>query len=173
MRAPHAPPPAGAADPNLASLFQTVAARARAAAVFGDIRIHSARLVCTALNSAEPAEYRLESDGRRLWVSLVTADRWLSQSIEADLVHTGDNLAELIEEELADQGHTGGPLPFEHFRSEDLLFTFRSPVPFDLPRAGTPEAADTGARCLLAYEACFRQLGDMDARDDDDSTRKP
>ena len=47
-------------------------------------------------------------------------------------------------------------LKIEHFRSDDMLFTFRSPLPAGI------QAADA-AKVLLAYEACFRNLGDMNA----------
>ena len=51
---------------------------------------------------------------------------WLSESIESDLMHSGDKLDELIEEELVDQGEEPGHISFEHFRSDDMLFTFRT-----------------------------------------------
>lgn len=138
-----------------------VKARAQAAGVFGPIRTEGDRLVCPAAASAEPADYRIwsEPDGR-FWVELVTANRWLSESIETDLVHTGDKLNELLDEELADLGWQGAPATFEHFRSDDLLFTFRSRVPDPAP--------GSVATWLLAYEQCFRQLGDMDDTGEED-----
>ncbi len=140
------------------TLIQTVARRADHAAVFAQVAADGPRLTATARDA--DAHYRLDAlpDGS-LWVSLVTADRWLSESIETELLHTGDKIEELIDDELADLGCDAGPLRVEHFRSEDLLFTFRSPV----PTAGLSDdqATDTAATCLLAYEACFRQLGDM------------
>lgn len=137
------------------ALLQRVRARADAAGVFGPTRIEPGRLVCPALNPAEPAEYRVSTDpSARVWVELVTSNRWLSESIETQLVHTGDKLNELLDEELADLAWVGPPSSFEHFRSDDLLFTFRSRVP-----DATPDAVSTW---LLAYEQCFRQLGDMD-----------
>lgn len=75
-------------------------------------------------------------------------------------MHTGDDVEELLEEELVEQGLEASRPAVEHFRSDDRLFTFRSPV--------APENADTAARWLLAYEACFRQLGDMAGDSDDD-----
>lgn len=155
------------ASPALASFLDTIATRARAAGVFGSVRTEGGRVICAAAASAAPAEYRVELDGGQVWVSLVTPDRWLSQSIEADLVHTGDKLEELIEEELVDQGFEDGPLPCEHFRSAERLFTFRSPLPISADDLGAPAAADRAARALLAYEACFRRLGDMEAGDED------
>jgi len=148
---------------SLTGLLERVAGAARAAGVFGAVEVDGARLVCAAKASAEPAAYRVEPDGGRLWVALVMKDRWLSESIEADLMHTGDKLEELLEDELVDQGYTGPALGFEHFRSEDKLFTFRSALPVDAARADAARDGDTVAKCLLAYEACFRNLGDMNA----------
>lgn len=156
-------PPSG-----LLGLFNHVKRGADAAGVFGDISISNARLICPAKAAAEPAFYRIELADSKLWVSLVTPNRWLSESIEADLMHTGDDLEELIEEELVEHGCEGLTLPFEHFRSEDRLFTFRSPMPFDPEHADQPANADLALKCLLAYEACFRRLGDMEAADDEE-----
>jgi hypothetical protein len=150
-----------------ATFLEAVAARAREADVFGEVRLSDGRLVCTARDAAEPAEYRLGWDGAGgLWVSLVTPNRWLSESIETDLLHTGDKIEELIEDELVDLGHEGGTPRVEHFRSEDMLFTFRTPV--QVRGDGGDEAAHAAATTLLAYEACFRQLGDMSGGDEED-----
>jgi hypothetical protein len=148
------------AGPSVGGVLKEVAARAGAAGVFGAVEERDGKLVCTAKASSAPASFRLgvEHDGG-LWVSLVTADRWLSQSIEADLVHTGDKLPDLLEEEFAELGRPGERPRVEHFRSDDLLFTFRSPVP--------TADADAAAAYLLAYEACFRRLGDMEAGGED------
>lgn len=145
-----------------AELLDAVQSRARDAGVFGDdIRIENGMLICPAQNPAAPADYRVSvDDSGAPWVELVTADRWLSESVETDLVHTGDKLNELIDEELADLGWEGGASTFEHFRSDELLFTFRSRVP-----DRSPEAVTTW---LLAYEQCFRQLGDIDDSGEDD-----
>jgi len=145
---------------TLQGMLESVKAAAEKAGVFGSVRIISGRLECAAEGSGEDATYRLEEDSGTAYVALVMADRWQSESIEADLMHSGDSLEELLEEELVDQGYEGGTLRFEHFRSDDMLFTLRSPL---------PEGADaeTAAQCLLAYEACFRNLGDMSAEDED------
>lgn len=141
------------------ALLEQVAQRARQADVFGEVRIEGDRLVCTARDAEEPAEYRLDWDeAGGLWVSLVTANRWLSESIETDLLHTGDKIEDLILDELVDLGYDGPAPRVEHFRSDDMLFTFRSPV--RAGREGAPDA-HAAATTLLAYEACFRQLGDM------------
>ena len=76
-------------------------------------------------------------------------------------MHHGDPIEELIEEELAEQGYEGEPLQVKHYRSDDMLYTFRSPIPI----AGGDEksAIAIATQCLLAYEAAFRELGDMSA----------
>lgn len=166
---PHHPTLGSHPHPGIITLLEGVGARARAAGVFGPIGVHAGMLVCEAANSAEPADYRVLVDKDRLWVALTTPDRWLSQSMEADLMHTGDKIEDLIEEELVNIGWEGGAGPesarpsFEHFRDADKLYTFRTPVPVNLELAADPATEATVALWLLAYEACFRQLGDMDA----------
>ena len=120
---------------------------------------------CDALASAAPAEFRVFFDAGKTWVSLTTADRWLSQSIEADLVHTGDKIDELLEEELVDLDwdKSWGParMAYEHFRDDQKLYTFRSSVD-----ASGPDAPKRITIALLAYERTFRVLGDMQADDE-------
>jgi hypothetical protein len=131
------------------------------AGVFADVKLDQGMLACAARESAEPAWYRLEPSNTTGWyVSLVTPDRWLSESIEADLMHHGDPIEELIEEELVEQGYNGEPLPVKHFRSDGMLYTFVSPLPIE-PTAGEDDAIRIATQCLLAYEAAFRELGDM------------
>ena len=152
--------------PGLGALLASVAAAARVAGVFAEVRLEGSMLHCTAPASAAPAEFRVFADAGKVWVALTTADRWLSQSIEADLVHTGDKMDELVEEELVDLDwkKSWGPtrLPFEHFRDDHKLYTFRSPVD-----ATGPEGVNRVAIALLAYERAFRVLGDMEADDEE------
>lgn len=147
-------------------LFEGVASRAREAGVFASVRVEGGRLACAA-REVEDAEYRLDWDSSgRLWVSLVTPDRWLSGSIEGDLVHTGDKMDELVTDELVELGCDERVEAVEHFRSVDMLFTFRSPVPVE--GKSDADAQSVAAAFLLAYEACFSQLGDMSGEGDDD-----
>lgn len=148
------------AGTDILPLLREVKARAEAAGVFGPCEIRADVLVCRARNSAAPASYRLGMEGGRLWLALVMADRWLSESIESQLVDHGDHLEDLIAEELAELDYRGPAILFEHFRSDDMLFTFRSPVPG--PTSG-PAGVENVLKLLLGYEACFRNLGDMDA----------
>ena len=152
----------------LDTLLQGVCERAKAAGVFGACEVAGGRLECKADGSAEDAWYRVSWDAGRLWVSLEMADRWQSESIEADLVHTGDKLDELLEEEMVELGYEGPRPTFEHYRSDDMLFVFRTPVPVSADSLGDSASIDATAVVLLGYEACFRQLGDMDAENGED-----
>lgn len=150
---------------ELNGVLSAVAASAQASGLFGPVRVQEGVLICPALASAAPAEYRVFTDAGRVWVALVTPDRYLSQSIEQDLVHTGDKLGDLLHDELIDVDH---PAPYapkvEHFRDGAKLFTFRSAVP------PTDLEGDAAARVWLtlrAYSACFSPLGDMSAGDED------
>lgn len=146
------------------AVLNAVAARAGQSGVFGEVEIRDNMVSCRAAASAAPAAYRLERDADGWFVSLVTADRWLSQSIEQDLVHTGDKIPDLLEEELVNLDCPAKP-SFSHYRSEDKLFTFRTPVP---PESDESALVRTATAFLLAYEACFRNLGDMSAGEEED-----
>jgi len=151
------------------TFLEAVALRAKDADVFASCRVEGERLACAARDSAAPAHYRVDTAGGSVWVSLVTPDRWLSESIETDLLHTGDKLNELIDEELVELGYTGSGCSFQHYRSDDKLFTFRTAVPVTAAQVAACDAGAVGecARFLLAYEACFRGLGDMQGGDED------
>ena len=148
------------ASSTVSTFLDHIRRRAEAAGVFGVVAIEGERLECAALASAEPASYRVVFENGAWNVALVTEDRWLSESIEADLMHTGDPIEELIEEELVELGWSDGALVVKHYRSDDLLYTFRSPIPGADP--ADERAAARVATCLLAYEAAFRELGDME-----------
>ncbi len=147
---------AGPTPDAVRDALRLAADAARASGLFGPVSAGPLRVECAALASASPASYRLEWQAPGLWVSLVTPDRWLSHSIEADLLHTGDAIEELLEEELVELGESPGRPRVDHFRGEDRLFTFRTPIP-------RWEQDGRAIRYLLAYEACFRRLGDMEA----------
>jgi hypothetical protein len=167
------PPPS---THHVAPAWERFAARladaARASAVFADVQTRPDLVEAAARDAGAPAWYRVFPDAGRVWVALVTPDRYLSQSIEQDLVHTGDKLPDLLEEELLDLGyarlgHPSALLPVEHFRDDQKLFTFRSPLPIDPARLDDPAALETARIALLAYEATFRRLGDMEAAKED------
>jgi len=144
---------------NLASLNN----RARASGRFADNEVVDGVLRARARDIECDAWYLLEPAGEQVAVLLVTPDRWLSESIEADLLHTGDTMEELLEDELVDLEcpvPTDHTIRIEHYRSEDRLYTFRCLMPADIDE-------DAIFNWLLAYEAAFHELGDMGGEDDD------
>lgn len=160
-------------DAMLRGALESVRRRAADSGRFASVEAERGGLRCAARGSGAPAQYRLFAESGRVWVALETTDRYLSQSIEQDLVHTGDRLEELFDEELADVALGAGlrgAMPseksprFEHFRDEQKRFTFRMPVA--LAGLGEEAAADRALLCLLACEQTFRPLGDMEAGDD-------
>ena len=148
------------------TLFRQVGEQLRTAGVFGEVAAGAQELQCAARTDESEAHYRVDtesdptSDGPGLWIGLYTPDRWLSESIEADLMFKGDKIEDLLEEELIDQG-LDERLDVEHFRDEQKRFVFRSrldpgPGPID-----DRETIGRVVRAVLAYEACFRELGDL------------
>ena len=148
------------------TFFTRICTAAKEAGVFDDVTVEDNRLRCVARGSTEPAEYRIDLVDGDLWVSLSTEDRWLSGSIEAVLMNSGDDLDELIEEELVDQGCRDPHPKFEHFRDPQQWYTFRSKIGVD-PSGDEQAVAAEAVRWLLGYEAAFRDLGDMSAPKED------
>lgn len=161
---------------TLATFLDEVRGAAERAGVFGVVECHGEMLRASAPKAAAEAWYRLRrghsaGDGAAWHVEFVTPDRWLSESIEADLMHHGDPIEELVEEELIERSaeargtrreRAASARPIvQHFRSDDLLYTFRTPL------AGDPPDAAEATRYLLAYEAAFRELGDVEADPDE------
>ena len=148
---------------DVQNFLESLAERARKQDVFGAVQVLSGRLRCDARDAAAPAWYAVEHDGTDWVVSLSTADRWLSESIETDLLHFGDPLEELIEEELVELGGIGPVPPPKHFRADDRSYVFVSRI----PEAGGDASHVAGlvGKWLLAYEAAFRNLGDMSGSD--------
>lgn len=142
--------------------LEALRANADKAGVFKDVKITSKGVLqCLAKARAEPAWYRVDKVNDVWRVSLVTADRWLSESIEADLMHYGDPIEELIEEELVELGFKGKSPEVKHYRSDDMLYTFISEIP-GVDEGKGEKAIEAATRWLLAYEAAFRELGDME-----------
>jgi hypothetical protein len=147
------------------ALLARCAALARESGSFESVDVQG--LLLHATDSIQPdAAFRITFEDGKLWAAWVSANRYLSQSIEADVKWTGDDIDELIDEEVEAQGWTGAKIGrFEHFRSEDRLYTFRSALPIDPAKADQPAAKDA-VLFLLAYQAAFRNLGDMKPEED-------
>lgn len=140
---------------SMSRIFDDAAAMAERSGAFGKVEPRAEGVSCIALAQPE-ASFRIQHEGGKLYVCWLSPDRYLSQSIEADLMWTGDDLGELIHEELVDQGYKGAPLGrVEHFRDPEKRFTFRSLIP------GAGAEPTTLLQCLLAYNAAFAELGDM------------
>lgn len=141
-------------------LLTTIGNQASASGVFSRVEPLSDRLRCHAKGCPEPAWYELADVDGKLIVRFATPNRWLSESIESDLMHFGDPIEELVEEELAELGWRGKVPPIRHFRDDEKLYTFENAVPSADPT--------TAAKFLLAYEAAFRALGDVGGEDEDE-----
>ena len=157
--------PPTAAPPALAAFFNAVAELARASNAFAEIESGPTSTHCP--DPVQPdAAFRIAYEDGKLWAAWVSPDRYLSQSIEADVKWTGDDIDELIDEEVEAQGWTGHRIGrFQHFRSEDRLYTFRSELPIN-PASANASTAKDALPFLLAYQAAFRNLGDMKPDDD-------
>ena len=67
--------------PTFTKLIEALADVARAEGRFKSVDIRDGMLCCAAAASAEPADYRVELDEGKAWVSLVMKDRWQSESV--------------------------------------------------------------------------------------------
>ncbi len=87
---------------------------------------------------------------------MLTSDRWLSESVEGDVLE-GDPIDELLEEELADLGWRGKVGELKHFRDEQKVYVFEHRVPSESAKP----LIETAALFLIAYARTYDQLGDM------------
>ena len=149
---------------TLSAVFDAAVQPLAEAGVFAKVARTDTGLRCDALHVEEECYYAatLDDEGT-LWVGWYTPNRWLSESVEADLVHTGDKIEELVEEELVDQG-LSIKLPIEHFRDANKVFVFRGRL--SLPD-DTAQASDLLVKSLFALQACFLELGDMSGEEED------
>ncbi len=147
------------------ALYEKVGDRAREADVFLKVRRCDEALNCEAqIEDPEvQAHYQVDvsEDHEVVWVGLYTSNRWLSESIEADLMAQKEAIEDLLEDELYERGFEAR-LPVEHKRDEQKVFVFRSPV-FLAKNEALDDSAivDRVTLVLLAYEATFCELGDM------------
>ncbi len=145
------------------SLYEEVGDLAREAHTFAKVRRTDEFLVCKPNHSEHDAVYRVtvNDDHTGVWVGLYTPDRWLSESIETDLVHADDTIEEILEEELVERGFDG-KLSVEHYRNREKEYVFRSSIALPKGEKMDGEAmVSRVSRALLAYQAVFGQLGDL------------
>ena len=82
----------------LATVLQHVQTSGR----FGAAKIEGATLRCEAKDAAGGAWYLVDRSGEGWAVSLLTSDRWLSESIEGDMLEGRDTAEELVDDELVE-----------------------------------------------------------------------
>ncbi len=141
-------------------LLESIANDATIRTAFAEIRVDGSRLICVAKDSAAPAQYTLEVVDAGWRIALTTADRWLSESIESQLVESRDSLEELFEEELKDLDSTTAAPNVRHFRDEAKQYVFECTLSIDMPTAAVRTH-------FAAFESTFRQLGDMSGAESD------
>lgn len=158
--------------PVIDSLFKSVLARASADGVFGPCHVSGAKLICEAKGAGDHAEYRLVFDGSQVWVALVTPGRYLSQSIEQTLVFSGDKAGDLLRDELIDLGavpdRTAATPVVEHFRDNEKLYTFRTPLGITAANAADAANVKKAGDYLLGYAQTFGHLGDMEGDEEEE-----
>lgn len=149
---------------TLATVFDAAVQPLTESGVFASVTRTEQGVRCDAPHVEEECYYAAQlDDAGTLWVGWYSPDRWVSGSIEGDLVHTGDKIDELLEEELVDQGLSVS-IPLEHYRNDDKLFVFQGKL--ELP-PNAEQATEILIRVLLAFQACFVELGDMSPDDDE------
>jgi len=139
----------------------TVRDRAHASERFSAIELEGARLRCRARDAAAAAWYVVDREGDAWFVALHTADRWLSESIEGDMLEGRDSAEDLVDDELVEVGFPNRCGKVKHYRDDAKTYVFRAEVPL----AGIADPGAGVATFLLAFEAAFGQLGDMPGGD--------
>ena len=141
----------------MSDLLHTVRQHATESGRFAEARIDGARLRCRAREAAAEAWYTVEREGDAWAVGLETPDRWLSESIEGDMLEGRDSAEELVDDELVEVGFPHRCGKVKHYRDDAKVYVFRTPVPL----GGVADEAAGVTTFLLAFEAAFAQLGDM------------
>lgn len=151
---------------NASAVLESAAKFLRECGCVGDVAVSANHVYC--VDPVQPdAAFRLTFEDGKLWACWVSPNRYLSQSIEADVKWTGDDIDDLIDEEVEALGWTGPKIGrFQHFRSQDMQYTFRSALPLDLSAGSAESTAQAAVLFLRAYQAAFRNLGDMKPDDE-------
>lgn len=111
------------------------------------------------------AWYEVRAAGGSWVVRLLMADRWLSESIESDLMHGRESLEDLVSDELIDLGCAHTVTKVRHFRDDQKRYVFEADIP--APADAYGDATTLALQFLLAFESSFRQLGEMGGDRDD------
>ena len=146
--------------------LENIADRLRGSNAFASVDSDGTCIRCRARDVESDAYYVFAASGAGHVVRFETPDRWLSESVEAELYHSSDSLEELLEESLDELEWPIDRVPvttFRHFRSDDFLYTFENDVP-----VGEGDPDEAAVTWMLAYEATFRELGDVAGETDED-----
>jgi len=139
--------------------------RLQDAGVFADVRAENDAIRCRARDVDSDAHYVLTRTPEGvLMVRFETPDRWLSESVEADLYHSSDSLEELLEESLDELEWPVDSIAvttFKHYRSDELNYVFENPIP------ERDDPVEDALVWILAYEATFHELGDVSGEEED------
>lgn len=126
-------------------------------------------VTCHAHGTVDEAQFCIEVDDEGVWLTWASVDRYLSQSIEAELTYTGDDIDDMVDEEIVDAGWNLGKLtPNTHYRDEDMRFVFRWKTGITAADLDAGTHAPTFANALAGMVEAFVELGDMVPGDDDD-----
>lgn len=165
---------------DFSQLIDALVGKAEELDIFDGVEAQADRVLCFADGPESPAWYMIRfdhfvgggayDDGEEqkpsVTLSWNSKDRYLSQSIESDLVYTGDDLDDMLDEELVDLGWSRGRLdPFKHYRDEEETFVFVFRIPIEQSKLRMQDADDL-LKCLQAADLVFSELGDM-AEDED------
>lgn len=137
--------------------LQTILQRALSSQRFGEVILKDGALRCRAKGAAAEAWFVITPNKSDWTISLLTGDRWLSESIEGDMLEGHDSVEELIDDELVEIGYPHRARPVKHYRDESKTYVFTSEIPLQ----GVPDIAEGIATYLLAFSAAFLQLGEM------------
>jgi len=124
---------------------------------FQNATVNGPAVRCRAKDASAEAWYVIDKTDGHWSVALETADRWLSESIEGDMLEGRDTAEELVDDELVNLDFPNRCPQVKHYRDDAKVYVFRSRVPLE----GIADETTGVATYLLAFEAAFSQLGDM------------
>lgn len=137
--------------------LQSLVQQANHSGRFKDASINGDTVRCRAKDASAEAWYVIDKADGHWSIALETADRWLSESIEGDMLEGRDTAEELVDDELVNLDFPNRCPQVKHYRNDDKVYVFRSRVPLE----GIADETTGIATYLLAFEAAFSQLGDM------------
>jgi hypothetical protein len=137
--------------------LQSLVQQASQSGRFKDANINGDTVRCRAKDASAEAWYVIDKADGHWSIALETADRWLSESIEGDMLEGRDTAEELVDDELVNLDFPNRCPQVKHYRNDDKVYVFRSRVPLE----GIADETTGIATYLLAFEAAFSQLGDM------------